>query len=124
MRGQYVRKTVTQLPSKMRFVAAQFNALLDDDLWLELAGHSNRMATELAHGDVGDLPASSWAAAGRQQRVPDASPGGDRAVAGLELLLGLGPIPPSGALDDRLGHRSGRHRTFATGVRQILAGTD
>ena len=28
-RGQYVRKTVTQLPSKMRFVAAQFNALLD-----------------------------------------------------------------------------------------------
>lgn len=46
-RGQYVRKTVTQLPSKMRFVAAQFNALLDGDLWISLAGHANAMATEL-----------------------------------------------------------------------------
>ena len=36
-RGHYVRKTVTQLPSKMRFVAAQFNALLEGDLWLDLA---------------------------------------------------------------------------------------
>jgi len=39
----YVRKQVTQLPSKMRFIAAQFNALFDDDLWLELAAHSNKM---------------------------------------------------------------------------------
>jgi threonine aldolase len=46
-RGQYVRKTVTQLPSKMRFIAAQFNALLTDGLWLELAGHANRMAEAL-----------------------------------------------------------------------------
>jgi threonine aldolase len=45
--AKYVRKQVTQLPSKMRFVAAQFNALLDDDLWLRLAGHSNAMATRL-----------------------------------------------------------------------------
>lgn len=43
----YVRKQVTQLPSKMRFVAAQFNALLRDDLWLQLAGHANDMATRL-----------------------------------------------------------------------------
>ncbi len=54
-RGHYVRKTVTQLPSKMRFVAAQFNALLDGDLWLELAGHSNRMATAL-HGATAGIP--------------------------------------------------------------------
>ena len=63
-RGQYVRKTVTQLPSKMRFVAAQFNALLDGDLWLELAGHSNRMATAL-HTATGGLPAST---PGRRRR--------------------------------------------------------
>lgn len=43
----FVRKQVTQLPSKMRFVAAQFNALLHDDLWLSLAAHSNRVATRL-----------------------------------------------------------------------------
>ena len=35
-RAEYVRKQITQLPSKMRFVAAQFLALLDDDLWLAL----------------------------------------------------------------------------------------
>jgi threonine aldolase len=45
--AKYVRKQVTQLPSKMRFVAAQFNALLDDGLWLQLAAHSNAMATRL-----------------------------------------------------------------------------
>jgi threonine aldolase len=46
-RAEFVRKTVTQLPSKMRFIAAQFEALLTDDLWIELAAHSNRMATFL-----------------------------------------------------------------------------
>ena len=45
--SEYVRKQVTQLPSKMRFVAAQFNALLTDDLWIRLGAHSNAMATEL-----------------------------------------------------------------------------
>lgn len=43
----YVRKQVTQLPSKMRFLAAQFNALLHDDLWIRLGEHSNAMATRL-----------------------------------------------------------------------------
>jgi len=45
--SQYVRKQVTQLPSKMRFLAAQFNAVLHDDLWIDLASHANEMATEL-----------------------------------------------------------------------------
>jgi threonine aldolase len=46
-RAVYLRKQVNQLPSKMRFVAAQFLALLEDDRWLELAGHANAMATHL-----------------------------------------------------------------------------
>ncbi len=46
-RAKFVRKMVNQLPSKMRFVAAQFNALLTDDLWIRGAGHSNEMATRL-----------------------------------------------------------------------------
>jgi threonine aldolase len=45
--SEFVRKQVTQLPSKMRFLAAQFNAILHDDLWIELAAHANTMATEL-----------------------------------------------------------------------------
>jgi threonine aldolase len=40
----FVRKQAAQLPSKMRFVAAQFEVLLADDLWLRNATHSNDMA--------------------------------------------------------------------------------
>lgn len=54
-RAMYVRKQVNQLPSKMRFVAAQFNALLHDDLWIRLAQHSNGMATRL-YDITKDLP--------------------------------------------------------------------
>lgn len=44
----YVRKQLLQLASKHRFLAAQFVALLTDDLWRRLAGHSNAMAARLA----------------------------------------------------------------------------
>ena len=37
-----------QLASKMRFVSAQFIALLEDDLWRANAEHSNSMAQYLA----------------------------------------------------------------------------
>jgi threonine aldolase len=44
----YIRKSGMQLASKMRFVSAQFEALLQDNLWLENASHANRMARRLA----------------------------------------------------------------------------
>jgi threonine aldolase len=43
----FVRKQVGQLPSKMRYVAAQFSALLQDGLWIANAGNANRMAQRL-----------------------------------------------------------------------------
>ena len=46
----YLRKQQTQLTSKMRFVAAQFDALLQDDLWRASAAHANAMARRLAAG--------------------------------------------------------------------------
>jgi threonine aldolase len=45
---KYIRKQGMQLGSKMRFVSAQFKALLTDDLWLKNARHANKMAEELA----------------------------------------------------------------------------
>src|ERR1044072_2996595 len=45
---RFVRKQCAQLPSKMRFVAAQFTALLGEDLWRETAAHANRMSQVLA----------------------------------------------------------------------------
>lgn len=49
----FYRKQAMQLASKMRFIAAQFCALLEGDLWRENAAHSNRMARLLAE-QVGD----------------------------------------------------------------------
>jgi threonine aldolase len=45
---KYIRKQGTHLPSKMRFISAQFEALLSDDLWRKNATHANRMAQILA----------------------------------------------------------------------------
>lgn len=46
----YLRKTSMQLASKMRFISAQLDALLTDDLWLNNANNSNQMAARLAAG--------------------------------------------------------------------------
>ncbi len=40
---KYIRKQGMQLLSKMRFISAQFNALLSDSLWLDNARHANEM---------------------------------------------------------------------------------
>jgi len=50
----FLRKQSMQLASKMRFIAAQFEALLTDDLWRRPAAHANAMATRLA-GAVGQI---------------------------------------------------------------------
>jgi threonine aldolase len=51
----YLRKQSMHLASKMRYVAAQFEALLTDGLWHRSAAHSNAMAARLADA-VGRLP--------------------------------------------------------------------
>jgi threonine aldolase len=45
---KYIRKQSAQLHSKMRFTAAQFLAILSNDLWLKNAHHANKMAQKLA----------------------------------------------------------------------------
>jgi len=44
----YLRKQSMQLASKMRYVAAQFEALLTGELWRRAAEHANAMAARLA----------------------------------------------------------------------------
>lgn len=44
---KYIRKQATQLYSKNRFIAAQFDAYLTDNLYITLASHSNAMAKHL-----------------------------------------------------------------------------
>jgi threonine aldolase len=45
---KYIRKQGMHLPSKMRFISAQFETLLGGDLWRRSAAHANRMARVLA----------------------------------------------------------------------------
>jgi threonine aldolase len=52
---EFIRKQSLQLASKMRFIAAQFEALLRDDLWHRNAAHANAMAARLANA-VKELP--------------------------------------------------------------------
>ncbi|GAA1657207.1 threonine aldolase [Mycolicibacterium murale] len=49
---RFVHKQIGHLPSKHRFVSAQFEALFSADRWLELAAHANTMAARLAAGFV------------------------------------------------------------------------
>jgi threonine aldolase len=57
----FVRKQATQLASKMRYVSAQFEAVLDDGLWLRSAAHANAMAALLAERlvDAGVTPSAA-----------------------------------------------------------------
>lgn len=52
---KYRRKQGMQLASKMRFISAQFNAFLENDLWKKNAEHANKMA-QLLYNKVKDIP--------------------------------------------------------------------
>ena len=47
--GPFVQKQAMQLASKMRYLAAQLDALLTDDRWSRYAAHANAMAQRLHH---------------------------------------------------------------------------
>ncbi|HZC63684.1 MAG TPA: low specificity L-threonine aldolase [Streptosporangiaceae bacterium] len=64
----FQRKQLLQLASKMRFLAAQFAGLLEDQIWLRNAAHSNLMARRLATG-LGDVPGVSVAQAVQSNAV-------------------------------------------------------
>ena len=49
----FYQKQTAQLFSKNRFIAAQFYALLKNDLWLRMATHANQMAAFLAESVAG-----------------------------------------------------------------------
>jgi len=52
---EFIRKQGMHLTSKMRFISAQFEALLSNGLWEENATHANKMA-QLLYDKVKDIP--------------------------------------------------------------------
>lgn len=57
---QHRRHQAGQTASKMRFLSAQLLALLEDDVWLRLAGHANACAAQLAEGLAATGLAPLW----------------------------------------------------------------
>ncbi len=54
-RAAYIRKQATQMPSKQRYIGAQFLEGLESGLWIETAAHANAMARRL-YDAVSDVP--------------------------------------------------------------------
>jgi threonine aldolase len=57
---EYRRKKAGHLLSKMRFVSAQLDAYLDNNLWLKRAAHANALARRLAEG-LSEIPGAELA---------------------------------------------------------------
>lgn len=121
--ARFVRKQVTQLPSKMRFVAAQFNAVLEDGLWLSLAAHANAM-TQRLFAQTNDIPGVVHAGVPQVNSVFPCLP--HEAIAPLRDWCFFWPWDPAThqvrwmtAWDTTESDVA----TFASGVRQLVAGT-
>lgn len=52
---KYLRKQGMQLASKMRYISAQFERYLTDDLWSDMARHSNKMA-KILESEIQNIP--------------------------------------------------------------------
>jgi threonine aldolase len=91
---EYLRKQSLQLASKMRFLAAQFEALLAGELWLRSARHANAMAAKLAAAVSGLR---------------------GRGTASAVRFLRLGRGTRRGPLDVRVGHDRGGRRAVRRG---------
>lgn len=83
----FLRKRSAQLFSKSRFVAAQFDAYLAGDLWLDLARHANAMAQpRRRHHRFGREPACLGARCQRGLRRAETGGRGSAAAAGRAFL--------------------------------------
>ena len=111
----YLRKQSMQLASKMRFIAAQFEALLTNDLWRRSAEHANRMA-RLLEKEVSRIPEVKivWKveANGVFVQIPRARDRKDQAAL-LFLYVDRGGVHR--ALDVLLRHHRRRHSQFRQG---------
>lgn len=108
---QFVRKRAGHLFSKTRFISAQFEAYLENNLWLDLARHSNSIGKQLEEVIT------------KSNRVRLAWPGGSNQVffiadkAHAEQMLEAGaafyPFPTPKGMDEEVGENEHVYRLVA-----------
>ena len=109
----FVRKRAAQLFSKTRFVAAQFEAHLADDLWRRTAAHANAMAAGLRAALGAGGVALAWPTTTNEVfALPTAEEDAALAAAGIE---GHAWTPPHSWTGDPHGRTLRRYvASFAT----------
>ena len=107
-RARFARKQAGQLASKMRFIAAQFDALLEGDLWLAGAANANDMARRLASRLAGVPHVEIIRPVEANSLFARATCAAGCSIAKLVVLLGLGPQRGARAVDDKLRDRRPR----------------
>jgi len=96
------RKRGGHLFSKMRFISAQMEAYLTDDLWLRLAGHSNAMADRLADGISANADARLTNSVGANMLFPEITLAQHKKLqAAGAAYHPMTPFDPDGAEDQR-----------------------
>ena len=121
----FLRKQAGQLPSKTRFVAAQFDALLTDGLWLRTAGRANDRAAQLAEA-VRDIPGVTLSREPQVNAVFARVPA--KAVEALQDVSAFYVWDANEAIDGTVEVRwmcswdttVADVHAFATGIRQVL----
>ena len=92
------RKRAGHLLSKHRFLAAQFEAFLQDDCWLKLARHANAMADRLAAGLIKAGLKPAWPVEANLVFVILPAPVADRLkAAGAQFYVRSSDSLPAGA---------------------------
>ena len=117
------RKRGGHLFSKMRFISAQIEAYLTDDLWLRLAGHSNRMADRLAAGIAANVDAHLTNTVGANMLFPEITLAQHKKLqAAGAAYHPMSPFEPDGPDDQRFTIRLvTSFRTAETDVDEFLA---
>ena len=115
----FIRKQVGQLPSKMRFVSAQFEALLSDDLWLQTAAHANDLAGRL-YGAVREVPGLEIRAPEVNAVFPILEPGAAAALAAWSPFYEWDPARHEVRWMCSWDTTEDDVQRFADGVRRVL----
>lgn len=117
---EYRRKRAGHLWSKMRFIAAQFDAYLENGLWLDLASRANALAKKLSDG-LAAMPGVEFAYATEINEIFVSFPEGVAEKLWAEGAMFYPWVTPSAPADKRVMRLICSFRTSEAEIDAFLA---